>query len=74
MPNGAAKEQPEKCILIYLLSFLVFQHRVGRHEKVFLATAPAYSIIPLLFYCGIFPTVPQYPHIFSCSVFALMMP
>lgn len=24
MPNGAAKEQPEKCILIYLLAFLVF--------------------------------------------------
>lgn len=23
MPNGAAKEQPEKCIFIYLLSFLV---------------------------------------------------
>lgn len=24
IPNEAAKEQPEKCILMYLLSFLVF--------------------------------------------------
>lgn len=24
MPNGAAKDQPEKCVLIYLLLFLVF--------------------------------------------------
>lgn len=73
-PMKQQKSSLKKCILIYLLSLLVFLVSCGRTQEFF-----ACNKLGIFCYFSVliqwdFSTLPQYPLIFSCSVFALMMP